>query len=332
MTHGGDIYKYAKKLGCKPEEIIDFSSNINLYQPEFTFSLEAKTIARYPETNYTSLKESIAKKYALEQEQITLYGGATAGIYALFQELQAENVYLYAPLYGEYEQAARMAKKSVYLVNRIDELEEKVEKKAIVVFVNPSTPEGTHYELEALFSMWMKRKCTIILDESFLEFESLPSYRKMINEYEKLYIIQSFSKYYSCAGVRVGAIFSHQKSSAKLSQLPWNLSVLDTHFLQERLVDEDFHKQTQEYHLKQKEQLQNILEKSNLFDEVVQSDANFILCYAKRGEAIFEHLLEAKILVRKCGSFDYLNDNWLRFAVKSAEAHQKLEETLRAFS
>ena len=330
MSHGADIYKYAKIIDCNPSEIIDFSSNINLYQPEIKLNLNTTTIAMYPDPNYTKLKKIIAKKYEIQSSQIALFNGATAAIHTLLNSLKRQDVYLYEPLFGEYEKAAK--KKNIYRVNRITDIEGELTEDSIVVFVNPSTPEGEYYDLEELFESWMSANCTIILDESFLEFEELPSLRAKINDYKKLYIIQSFSKFYSCAGVRVGAIFSHKKNIKKLPSVLWNISALDSEFLKQRLVDEEFMRKSKELHKTQKEELKAILENSSLFDEIVESQTNFILTHTAKGEELFTHLLEHKILVRECQSFTYLDKNWLRFAVKSKEDQQKLEEALSAFS
>jgi threonine-phosphate decarboxylase len=331
MTHGADIYTYAKIAKCFPQEIIDFSSNINLYQPNTNITFTNATITKYAQSSYEPLKESIATNYNIKSEQIALYNGATAAIYALLPQLKPKKVYLYAPLYGEYEKAAFRAKKFVSKINRIEDIDNPPAKKSIVIFVNPSTPEGSYHDMQQLLKMWMKRECTIILDESFLEFEELKSARGYIKEYKKLYIIQSFSKFYSCAGVRIGAIFAHKKSIEKLSKELWNISSLDTHFLQERLCDGDFKKVSKELHLQQKKQLLEILEGSEIFDEVVESQSNFILCYSPRGKELFEYLLKHKILVRSCESFDYLSENWLRFAVKDEVSQISLKNTLDTF-
>ncbi len=329
MKHGANIYKYAKRIECSPDEIIDFSSNINLYQPEINFSLSSKEVALYPDSEYREFRQFLAQKYALKKSQIALFNGATTAIYELFSSLKRKNVFLYAPLYGEYEKAALQAKKNIYKINRIEDETQAPLDDSIVVFVNPSTPEGTYYEnIKELMSKWMELDCTIILDESFLEFQELESMRDEINSYKRLYIVQSFSKFYSCAGVRVGAIFSHKKNIQKLQMPLWNLSQLDVNFLTQRLSDEDFVTRSRELHKTQKEELQNILTESKLFTEIVESDSNFILCLTENGEELWEKLLEKKILVRKCASFDYLNNNWLRFAVKDAGAHETLKKAL----
>ncbi len=332
MLHGANIYKYARELDCEPEEILDFSSNINCYQPEQELNVPNAAIVKYADTNYTTLKNTIAKEYQIDAKSIALYNGATAAIYALMETLKAKNVYLYAPLYGEYQKAALKSGKDIYKINRIEDIDAEVEEKSIVVFVNPSTPEGSYYDLDELFLEWKKKKCTIILDESFIEFEGHKSLRKQIQDYKKLYIIQSFSKFYACAGVRIGAVFTNKKNIEKITPPLWNISSLDAEFLQKRLSDIAFKRSALAIHKEQKEELQNILKSSNIFEQIVESDANFILVHTPNAIELFEHLLAHKILVRTCGSFDYLSDEWLRFAVKDTAAQQKLKEALLAFS
>ncbi|QOP46670.1 aminotransferase class I/II-fold pyridoxal phosphate-dependent enzyme [Sulfurimonas paralvinellae] len=332
MHHGGNIYKYAKELDCKPDEIIDFSSNINCYAPETLIECSSSLVTKYADSNYPELKQTIAANYKTASQNIALYNGATAAIYALLSSLKSKKVTLYAPLYGEYEKAALAAKKNIYKINRIENIDAKVEKKSIVIFVNPATPEGSFYDIEELFLMWKKKKCTIIVDESFIEFENHKSLKNQIDDYKKLYIIQSFTKFYACAGVRIGAVFSHKKNIRSLNTPLWNISSLDAAFLQKRLNDEDFKNKARATHLKQKEELQRLLKESRLFDTIVASEANFILTQSSHASEIFEHLLAHKILVRSCESFDFLDNSWLRFAVKDETAHTKLKEALSAFA
>jgi len=321
MKHGANIYKYGKKAGCKPKEIIDFSSNINFYKNN--------DISIYADTTYKKLKKTIAKNYNLKNSQIQLYNGATSAIHELFKSLKQKRVYLYAPLYGEYEKASE--NKKIIKINRFKQKYKKIKPNSIVVFVNPSTPDGKYYNLKELFKMWKKQNATIIIDESFLEFEALKSLRDEINTYKQLYIIQSFSKFYSCAGVRVGAVFSHKDNIKKLKTVLWALSSFDTKFLTKRLKDKKFKKQTEKYHKKQKKkELYEILKNSKLFDKVYKSDTNFILTKSKKAKQIFKHLLKHNILSRNCNSFDFLGQYYLRFGVKETSKHNKLKKALNA--
>ena len=318
MKHGSDIYGYAKKLGCKPEEIIDFSSNINLHTKPLYPKVD---VVRYYDFRYKKLKETIAKRYKLKPSRIALFNGASSAIFHLLQTLPNKIVTLYAPLYGEYEKAAEG--KKILKINRFVNLYKKPPKNSIVIFVNPATPDGRYYDLEKLLKLWRERNCTVILDESFLEFEKLPSYRSEIENYKKLYIIQSFSKFYACAGVRIGAVFSSKENIQKLSLPMWALSSFDAEFLMQRLQDKSFRKTSRKKHKKRKKELYRILAQHF---EIFESNANFFL--VKASKEVFEKLLKKKILVRKCGSFDYLDDGYLRFAVKDKKAHKKLKKAL----
>lgn len=328
MKHGAGIYKVAKKLGCSPDEIIDFSSNINLYQPEIKLALNAKELARYGDSSYKDLKRIIAAKLEIKKSQIALYNGATSAIFELMKQLKEKEVYLYAPLYGEYKKAALECAKNVHILSRLYDLAVKPEKSSIVVFVNPTTPDAKYYDLERLFALWKQQNCTIIIDESFIEFEELKSFLPKLKAYKKLYFIKSFTKFYACAGVRVGAILSQKKNIQKFHPPLWNLSSFDVAFLAQRLQDKSFVKESKKIHKKQKKELLQILEDSNLFDFIIPSDANFILVHSQKAKKIFKHLLKNKILVRTVGSFDFLTNNCLRFAVKDKISHQRLKEEL----
>jgi threonine-phosphate decarboxylase len=165
-----------------------------------------------------------------------------------------------------------------------------------------------------------------------LEFQNLKSLRNQINSYKKLYIIQSFTKFYACGGVRIGAVFSHKSNILKLKTPMWNLSAFDAEFLTKRLKDKNFTKQSKKLHKKHKKELLRTLKESKLFSKIYKSDSNFIMVKSEKSKKIFEHLLSHKILVRTCGSFDFLTNKHLRFAIKDSNAHNKLTEGLKSFS
>ena len=150
MKHGAGIYKVAKKLDCKSDEIIDFSSNINSYDSEIDITLTKTMLVKYADSSYSDLKKIIAKKMQLKKKQIALYNGATSAIFELIKSLSSKDVYLYAPLYGEYEKACQQSCKKIHKINRFKELYKVPEKNSIVVFVNPSTPDGKYYDLDKI--------------------------------------------------------------------------------------------------------------------------------------------------------------------------------------
>lgn len=332
MKHGGNIYKVAKRLDCKPSEIIDFSSNINSYHPSFQVEQTDEMILKYSDNSYKKLKKEISKKYSINTKKMALFNGATTAIFELFRGLKSEDVTLYAPLYSEYERAATEASKKIRKINRFKNIYKKPKKRSIVVFVNPSTPDGKFYDLNALFDIWEEQKCTVILDESFLEFEDLPSQRTRLKKNKRLYIIQSFTKFHACAGVRIGAVFSNKKNIKKINTPRWNLSSFDVEFLTQRLGDEKFTLRAKEEHIKQKKKLFKILQKSGLFSKIYPSDSNFFLVRSEVAEKIYTRLLENKILTRQCDNFDFLDKEYLRFALKEDPSLEVLKKALYALS
>lgn len=331
MKHGANIYKYASQLGCDAKEIIDFSSNINLHQPKIKIKVTNEMIVKYGDSSHKELKQLISNKYKIKTNNIALFNGASSAIFELFKHLDVKRVYLYAPLYGEYESAID-TKTQVIKINRFKNINQKIKKNSTLVFVNPSTPDAKNYDLKKLMIYWQKRNCTIILDESFLEFEDLISYRQNIKTYDKLYIVQSFTKFYSCAGVRIGAVFSSKKN-IKNFQIPrWNLSSFDVAFLVQRLKDKKFKEKSKALHLKQKKELKNILKNSNLFSKIHTSKSNFFLSKSKYAKQLFKHLLKYKILLRDASSFDFLDSKYLRFAVKDKKSHKTLEKAFKEFN
>jgi len=202
----------------------------------------------------------------------------------------------------------------------------------LVVFVNPSTPDGKYYDLERLMRAWVAKGCTVLVDESFLDFTPYESAIKYLKEYNRLYILKSMTKFYGSAGIRVGAVLSTMKniSALKAREPLWKISQFDSHYLQSALRDELFPSKARAINDEQREKLVEVLNKSSLIDEVYPSCANFVLVKLKNidAKAFQEQLLPHKIMVRNCANFDFLDDGFVRIAVKEEGVLEVLDEGL----
>lgn len=317
FQHGGDIYSFAKKYNLRIDEIIDFSSNINFLKPKVKFNFN---VCLYPDPKYKILKKAIAKRYNAEPYLIELFNGATDSIFNITKYY--ENIVLYAPIYSEYKKARK-----VYLINRFENIYELPKKNALVVFVNSSTPDGKYYNLDDFFDIWQKQNNTVLIDESFLDFCENKSAIGYLSRYDKLIVLKSFSKFYGCAGVRVGCTISNIKCDVPM----WNISAFDENYIVQALNDSKFTQKTIKSISKNKELLYNILVKSNLFETIFDSCANFYLAKLKNLNAntLQRKLSEYKILIRNCANFDFLNEYYVRFAVKSKQDLKILKEALK---
>jgi len=332
--HGGNVIAFAKEVGCGVDEVIDLSSNINFVKPHIDIDFNSLDISAYP--NYSKLYEAIANRYNILLSNIELFNGATVGIHTLFRELNLKHCTLYAPLYGEYEHSAKTYGYNVDYINRFDKIEQRVEENSFVIFVNPSTPDGSFYKLDSLMQEWMSKGCTILIDESFLDFTPYESAIKYLKSYDKLYILKSMTKFYSSAGMRVGAIFSNEQNIKYLkSKEPlWKISEFDSQYLQSALRDNNFIKKSNQINNKAKDYLINFLEDSLFIDRLYLSTANFILLKLKNINAIEfqKELSSSNIMVRNCSNFHFLDKSFVRVAIKNIDKLEILTDKLSKIS
>lgn len=332
-AHGGDIHTFAKKLRIAPENVIDFSSNINFLCPSVSF--EKVNVAPYPDPEYHNLRLKTAGYLGVDPENLEPYNGASSAIFSLLRHLNPASVTLYGPLYSEYKRTCDALQISISMINRLSRPREPM-PGSTVVFVNPSTPDGRLHEMDALIESWKEREVDVIVDESFLDFTEGKSVSSWLENWQGLYIIRSFTKFFSCAGVRTGFVISHPDNIADLHDKEplWKVSAYDSAYLMQALSDEIFQKRSKLANTQNREKLRHVLEDSSLFEMVYESDANFLLAQLKDMDAMTlqEKLEPFRILIRDCGNFDFLDEFHVRFAVKDDKAIQVLDEALKAIA
>lgn len=349
MNHGGNIYQFARRLGCLPEQVLDFSANINPEQAVDLTCLQGVQLTPYADPDYGVLKQAINRRYPVPAGvDIELFNGASAAIFALLRHLQPQDLVLYAPLYGEYAHIAAELGCTVHNIDRLSQLMADVPERSTVIFVNPSTPDGQLYELDGLLAKWRATDCTIIIDESFLDFTDAESVAGQIAHYDQLYLIKSLSKFYGCAGIRIGFILA---AAAKIKELrrfepAWKLSSLDMAYMERALANTGFIEQTRRQTDYLRELLHQALQDSGLFDTVYPGQANFLLARLASGEEasapahaprlspvgdgyqLQAQLEPARILIRVCDNFEGLDKSHVRFAVKDEQAIARLANRL----
>lgn len=327
-AHGGDVNAFAAHCGCAHEEVIDLSSNINFITPTVDFS--GVSLNAYP--SYEKLTETLASHYGVYSEELELFNGGSSAIFALLRFFDNSTCTIYSPAYLEYKKAALLHGKKVCLINRFEAMDAEIEENSLVIFVNPSTPDGHYYGIKMLMERWSAKNCTILIDESFLEFCGGESATRYLQTYDKLYVLKSQTKFYGCAGVRVGIVLSTRENIRALREKEplWKISALDSHFLISALADEPFREQSHLLNAEAKIYLKTILDHSPLFEKVFESDANFFLVRLAHmnAQAFQEKLLPHRIMVRDCSNFDFLDETTVRIAVKDIKALMRFEEAL----
>ncbi|MGZ5577146.1 MAG: aminotransferase class I/II-fold pyridoxal phosphate-dependent enzyme [Methylobacter sp.] len=330
MNHGGNIYRFAERLGCLPEQVLDFSANINPKQAVDVSCLQNVSLTPYADPDYSLLKQAINQRYPSPAGiDLELFNGASAAIFALLRRLQPKDLVLYTPLYGEYAHIAAELGCHMHNIDRFNQLLSDVPEQSTVIFVNPSTPDGQLYAMSDLLAKWQAANCTIIIDESFLDFCQTDSVAEQITHYDKLYVIKSLSKFYGCAGIRVGFVWAAATAIKELRRFEpaWKLSSLDMAYMQQALANTAFIEQTrkQTEHLRG-DLLHQALQDSGLFDKIYPGQANFLLARLANfdGYQLQAQLEPARILIRICDNFEGLDESHVRFAVKDEQAIVRL--------
>lgn len=333
FSHGGQIEAFAKELKCDVKEIIDLSSNINFLKPNINVDFNTLDISSYP--TYDKLYKKIALKYKVDIQNIELFNGGSNAIFTLFNHLNLTHCTIYSPAYLEYKKACKIYNYECDTINRFTNITRAVKEKSLVIFVNPSTPDGKYYNIEEFLNAWDKLNCTVLIDESFLDFTNYKSAIQYLDKYKNLYILKSMTKFYSCAGVRCGTLISSKQNieAIRKNEPMWKLSQYDSCYLQNALDDEVFAKTSKAINIKNHLLLKKVLEKSGLFEKVFSSDANFLLVKLKNTTATIlqNHLKRYKIMVRDCSNFDYLDGTYVRIAVKNEKSINILEKALFNF-
>ncbi len=325
FKHGGDITNFAKKISCSIDEIIDLSSNINFIKPRV--DIDIQNISSYP--NYDILYKTIAKEYGVNIDELELFNGATSAIYSLFREFNLDRCTLFAPIYLEYKKASLINGYSIEYINRLLHMRYNIIPNSLVIFVNPSTPDGKFYNIDSLIKECRDKNCTLLIDESFLDFTTFQSAVKYIKSYDRLYILKSMTKFYGSAGIRVGGVISNSENISKLREKEpiWKISEFDSRYIIESLKDKSFKKRVRESN--NREKLIEVLKRSRYIDKIYTSSVNFLLVKLNIDAKEFQNLLiPYKIMVRDCSNFDFLDSSFVRIAVKDDFSIERLKEAI----
>lgn len=338
-VHGGQVHAYAQALGLQPSDLLDFSANINPVIPQVDWAkitqATANSIANYPPHRPSDdpLTALLAQRFGLPVEYVQLCPAISLTLHLLFAALRPQHTVLFTPIYGEYWQAAK--RYSTHLIdysvpaNQWCPIQHPIPKHALVVMVNPSTPQGQFIApqaWQALFAAVQASEAWLLVDEAFLPFIGLAphlSARQWIGHYSRLIVLQSLTKFYACPGVRLGALFC-QKPLAALNAIPWPLSTFDRLWMIEALQDSTHAAHSWAQLAAARAAFLPQLAALPWVKQILPGAVNFVLLELSRpAEKVAQTLLTQRILTRPVHSFG-LSPYHLRLAIKSTATNQQL--------
>lgn len=359
--HGGNIFKFAHEQRIEPYEVIDFSANINPLGPNQK-GLDAlhnrlRYINHYPDATNDDVLNAIADTYGVDKPQIVVGNGAAELLYAICRLPNYTGAFVPAPGFSEYKEALKASHipvRDIFYRPRIDDngvpyfeipylaletfaAELKGQDGRVIVFLgNPNNPDGTLLDINhtrILAGMLADANSLLVIDESFIDFvgndmlrDNEQSMRQLIDEFDNIIIVHSFTKFYAVPGLRIGAVFANPNIIKQLqSFIPaWSVNTLAQAYLEAALNDSDYVKRTKsDVQDEQKFMYQSLSAIEGI--TVYPPSANFMLLHIEKdgitADSINEVLKKHNMIVRNCDNYEGLDNQWIRLAIKDHESN-----------
>ena len=366
--HGGNIFQFAHEQRIEPYEVVDFSANINPLGPSQrgldALNAQLRYISHYPDATNDDVLNAIADTYGMDKHQIIVGNGAAELLYAICRLPGYTGAFVPAPGFSEYKEALEASKIPVrdifyrpreddngkpyfevpYLALETFAAELKGQDGRIIVFLgNPNNPDGTLLDkdhIRTVASMLKDANSLLVIDESFIDFvgndplqDNEHSMRSLVNEFDNIIVVHSFTKFYAVPGLRIGAAFTNKTLITQLQQyIPsWSVNTLAQAYTKAALNDVDYIKRTKQ------ELNEEIAFMYNAVDTiegitVYPPSANFILFQVNQegitANYINEELKKYNMIVRNCDSYVGLTNHWVRIAIKDHDTNIKLVDKL----
>ena len=299
---------------------------------------------RYPDPRQLALKTKLGQLKHIASENIFLGNGSDEPIDLLFRafcEPGTDNVVAISPSYGMYRVAAdtnNIAYREVFLEEdfslKADKLLSATDAFTKLIFLcSPNNPTGNALQQEEILRIIFEFKGLVVVDEAYIDFCPEKSLLSTLKQHPNLVILQTLSKAWGLAGIRLGMAFASPEIIAILSKIkyPYNINLLTQQKALEMLELAGQKEQWVETILQQKEVLKKELVKLPLVTRLYPSDANFILVKTIAAKKIYEALVERKIIVRDRSKVALCGEA-LRITVGSAIENGLLIQALKEIS
>lgn len=298
---------------------------------------------RYPDPRQRAVKTALSALKGVAEENITLGNGSDEIIDLFIRSVcrpGRDNIVVFSPGYSMYEVAAHINDAAVRRLNLRDDLQPDwqgaldacdADTRAVFI-VRPNNPLGTPVPLEDIEAFCARFPAFVVVDEAYIDFSDDLSAASLLDKYPNLVVMQTLSKSWGLASLRLGMCFSHPRLASILSKVkaPYNIGGLTQRTVLQALADYPAYREKRKEILRQRERLRAMLESCEWFDRVLPSQANFILATSPYAQPLYRHLTEHKVVVR-LRDIPPLIPGGLRITVGTAEQNDRLEESLRDF-
>lgn len=301
------------------------------------------TLNRYPDPYQLELKNAISRIKKVPVNNIFLGNGSDEIIdlcFRIFCRPGTDSALIFTPTYGMYEVSASV--NDVRLIRIPLDKNFQIDLKSLkpslsdenlklIIICSPNNPTGNCMNRVAVEDILTSFKGIVLLDEAYIDFADEPSFKELIGLYPNLIIMQTFSKAYGMASVRVGMAFSDQNILSFFNKMkpPYNISTVNQQRILKNLEKPEIHTEQVIKIKRERERITEELNKLELTEMVYPSDANFILVKVNDANNIYNYLITKGIVVRNRSN---IINNCLRITIGTKSENNKLLRALKSIT
>jgi histidinol-phosphate aminotransferase len=299
-------------------------------------------INRYPSTTEKeTLREMVASIKKVSVDKLFLGNGSDEAIdlcYRVFCKPSKSNSVMIAPSYGMYEVCAQINDVEIRKIMLTDEFEIDTEailaatdeNTRLIFICSPNNPTGNAFPLGEIEKVVESFDGIVVVDEAYIDFSSQGSAVSLQEKHNNLIVLQTLSKAYGMAGLRIGLAIADPYiiSIFKQVKYPYNIGS-DTIRLAVDLLQFDRDGEIEEI-IEQRDKLIKELEQLQCIKRVYPSDANFLLAKTDNAKALYDHLITKELIVRD-RSKTPLCQECLRITIGTPEENEQLIEEIIAY-
>lgn len=296
---------------------------------------------RYPDPLQFALKTKLSHIKGVPPRNIFLGNGSDEAIDILFRSFcnpGIDNVIIVPPTYGMYEVSANINDVQLKRVNlnsdyqlNLDGIAEAIDAHTKLIFIcSPNNPTGNSINREDIETLLANFNGLVVVDEAYINFSRQKSFIQELTEYANLVVLQTLSKAWGLAGLRVGMAFASEEIIEVFNRVkpPYNINQASQQLALDALQNvtqiNNWIKET----LTERDKLVLALKPLAFVLDIYPSDANFILVKTTAANAIYDFLVDKGIIVRNRNKIE-LCEGCIRITVGTAAENESLIESLK---
>ena len=299
---------------------------------------------RYPDPLQWQIKGQLSQIKKCSEDEIFLGNGSDEAIDLLIRMTctsDDSSIIVCPPTYGMYEVSASINNVPLIKVNltseyqlNIDSILKTIDSTTRLLFIcSPNNPTGNLMKREDIYKILDSFQTGfVVIDEAYIDFSNEPSFIQELNRFPQLIVLQTLSKAYGLASLRLGMAFANPTIINLFNKIkpPYNIGGATQRLVQKALGNSQFVTKSIQQLKINKEKLINDLKHIKGVSTIFHSDANFILVKFIRAQELFDYLISQKIIARNRSNVALCNDS-IRITIGLESENKELIQKIKIF-